>query len=175
MSKHQEEWDELADMPPRRVFKIVIITIIVLAIVIPLLSWGWSVLTAPVVGKGEQWKQIHDATNITFQYEHFFTLDADIRSQLRNLESARQEAAAFDKQYAPSATESFTISEQRGQKQANVTGLRQILQQNIATYNNDARTYTKARFLDAKLPDYWNPSVVDDATLVPPTVGGNNR
>lgn len=97
--------------------------------------WGITVATAPVVGKGEQHIQLQSAENRTHQYQHFFDLDATIRSQVRNAAKATQALADFNKTTPPQAGESFSVTETRNQLRANVTGLEQLCQTNVAQYN----------------------------------------
>jgi hypothetical protein len=123
--------------------------------------WAFSVAVSPVIGQGEQYKQINSSTNRTFQYQHFFDLNATIHTQAQNLKVAKQESKDFDKQYPPSSQEPFSITEIRGQKQANVTGLHQICISNVQKYNNDAQEFTRNIFLDKQLPSNINPSICE--------------
>jgi hypothetical protein len=125
---------------------------IVLLLLIPFVIWGIGVIMSPVVGQGEQYKRINSEENRTFQYQHFFDLNATIHSQAENLKTAKMADAAFEKQYPPSPTEAPNITELRGQKQANVAGIQQLCVANVQKYNNDAQEFTRNQFLDRQLP-----------------------
>lgn len=150
---------------------LLIVAIIVLVIVGAAI-WGFGVLTSGVVGQGEQIKQINSASNRTFQYQHFFDLDATIRAQSVNVQSAKKDLADFDAQYPPSANESYSITQLRGQKQGSLTGLEQLCAANIQSYNNDAQEFTRDQFLSNKLPQSFNVNACDDPKLLPTSASG---
>jgi hypothetical protein len=143
-------------------------------LVIGAVLWGLGVFTAPVVGKGEQYKQINSAPNRTFQYQRFFDLDGTIRTQVRNAAKARDELTAFNASNTQRPDENFAITESRNQIRANAVGLGQLCQSNVNQYNNDAQEWTRDQFLDSKLPEHFNPGVCDDPSLLPPAAGGGH-
>jgi|GEM_PF-5280756 hypothetical protein len=140
------------------------ITVVLAAILAGWGIWAITVLASPVTGKAEAYKQINGANNQLAQYDHFFALDADIKSQATNAAAAKALLDQFNKQYPPSPSESFSITEQRANLQSNATGLTQLCTQNVNQYNNDAASYTKGQFLDSKLPWNESPSACIDPT-----------
>lgn len=130
--------------------------------------WATTAALSPVTGKVEAYKQINSANNQLAQYDHFFTLDGDIRSQAANATAAKVQVDTYNKQYPPSPTESFSVTEQRNNLQANATGLLQICTSNVNQYNNDAASYTKGQFMDSKLPWNYSAAVCTDPSLLPP-------
>lgn len=131
------------------------------------ITWAGSVLLAPVFGFGDAVKKTVTGTNILDQYEHFLTLDKDIRGEAQAAQLAQQKLDAFNKQYPPSPSESFTISEQRTNLQSDVTGPQQICMTNVAEYNNEAKAYTRTAFKDNRLPDSFDPAACTDPTKLP--------
>jgi cytoskeletal protein RodZ len=129
--------------------------------------WIVTVIASPITGKAEAYKQINSANNQLAQYDHFFALDADIKSQATNAAAAKSAVDQFNKQYPPSPSESFSVTEQRNNLQANATGLVQLCTQNVNQYNNDAASYTKGQFQDSKLPWNENPAACTDPSLLP--------
>lgn len=139
---------------------------------LPLVGWGVSVLVSDIYGRGEQQKEINESTNRTFQYQHFFELDGTIRTQAINVGQARKEVAEFNAKYPASATETFNISEMRSQKEANLSGLLQLCQQNVQQYNNDAQQFTRNKFLSNKLPVSFSSAACTDPANLPQSASG---
>jgi hypothetical protein len=132
------------------------------------------VATAPIQGKGDQYKQINSADNRTFQYQRFFDLDATIRSQSQSAAQAKKDLADFNKQTPQRGDESFSITETRNQMRTVADGLRQQCLSNIQQYNNDAQEFTRNQFLDKNLPEHFNPAACDDPSLLPAAAGGGH-
>lgn len=131
--------------------------------------WGFNVVISDAKGRGDAQMQINSGTNRIEQYDHFFKLDGDIRSQAQNAVNAKAALDAFNKTTPVTANEAFNISEQRNNLQATYTGLVQICTNNVATYNNDAASsYTKAKFLDSALPFSFEPAACSNLSLLPP-------
>lgn len=148
-----------------------IITCAIGAVVLALIGvgiWSMTVVSAPTVGQGEAYKQINSGTNRLAQYDHFFALDADIQSQAVNAAAAQAQLDAFNKQYPPSSSAPFSVTEQRSNLLSNATGLVQLCTSNVNQYNNDAASYTKGQFLDAKLPSSENTGACTGASATPP-------
>lgn len=146
-----------------------IVAIVVACILLPFVLWAGSVALSDVFGRGEQIKNINDATNRTFVYQHFFDLDATIRTQAYQADAARKALEKFEKQYPVTANEPFNISELRSQKEQTVTALEQQCVANVEKYNNDAQQFTQDKFLSNKLPVSFDPKVATDPTLLPPS------
>lgn len=150
--------------------------LLVLAVVgglISFLFWGGSVLFSDFFGAGNAQKQINSVDNRLGQYDHFFQLDKDIRSQAQAAALAQKQLDAFNKTNPPSPSEGFQISEQRTNLQNQVLGPEQLCQTNVATYNNDAVKYTAAKFKDANLPASFDASACTDPSKLPASANPN--
>lgn len=129
--------------------------------------WGFGVLTSDLKGQGDATRQINSGTNRIGQYEHFFQLDANIRTQAKLSAAAQKDLDTFNKQFPPSSTEGFQITEQRGNLTRNVTGPRQLCVDNVNKYNNESKEYTKSKFVDSRLPWDFNTDACSDPAQLP--------
>lgn len=146
---------------------LITLVIVLGAILIGGIIWGISVATSDVRGQGDAVRQINSGTNRIEQYDHFFKLDADIRSQAQNAANAKAQLDAFNKTTPPSSTESFSITESRNNLQSAYTGMTQICVSNVNKYNNDSASYTMAKFKDSGLPWNYNTNVCTNPDSLP--------
>jgi hypothetical protein len=130
-------------------------------------SWAASVALSPLFGAGNAVKKVMDSDNMLGQYQHFLSLDKDIRSEAQNAQAAQKQLDDFNKQYPPSAAEAFQITQQRGNLQAQVSGPQQLCATNVAQYNNDAKAYTSTLFKDNRLPESFDVAVCTNPSLLP--------
>ena len=121
--------------------------------------WGLGVALAPAAGKGNVHKQINAPNNIIFQYQHFFDLDANIKTQAQVIRNAEAAVKSFEARN-PAGTPDPTgqISSQDTQLRGQVTGAQGLCTTNVNQYNADAREYTREQFLSNKLPAQEDPS-----------------
>lgn len=114
--------------------------------------WGFGVATAGIFGRGEQIKQVNSAENRTFQYNHFFDLDATVKTQT----SQFRQAAAAAKQYDTThkGDSSYAVTTESGRLNSVAQGLQALCTQNLNQYNADAeKVVTGALFRDNNLPE----------------------
>lgn len=136
------------------------------------LIYAFTSVTSDARGKVDAQNKINSGTNRIEQYDHFFTLDGDIRTQAQNAALAKSQLDDFNKTTPPSSQESPQISEQRANLQSTYTGLVQLCTANVNQYNNDAASYTKAKFLDSALPWDYSTTVCTDPSKLPPAPKG---
>jgi hypothetical protein len=130
--------------------------------------WGLGVFTADAKGRGDAYKQIHSGTNRIAQYDRFFQLDADIRTYAEQAAAAKQKLDEFNKQYPPSSTEAFNVSEMRTNLQNNQSGPEQLCRTDVNDYNNaSAATYTQGQFKASSLPWNYDVAVCTDPSKLP--------
>ncbi len=120
--------------------------------------WGLGIVTAPWVGRQNVHRVINAPSNQIFQYEHFFTLDADIHADAANLKTEERQAAQHRKDTAGQPDPAGANATEQARLDSVVTGTSAHCQANVQTYNNDAREYTKDTFLSHQLPSSEDPT-----------------
>lgn len=133
-------------------------------------SWLGSVMLSPVFGAGNAVKKVMSSDNMLGQYDHFMALDKDIRSQSEAAQQAQSTLDLFNKTYPPSSTESFQVTQQRSNLQADVSGPQQLCLQNVNKYDNDAKALTSTLFKDNRLPESFDPASCTNPAKLPPSI-----
>jgi len=105
--------------------------------------WLFTVVTAPVTGAGNAFRQQQGANNRIAAQQRFEELIADI-----NQSDAKLDQAAADLKANP--TDQVT--------RANYTGLKNHCLDTVGLYNAEARKYTAAQFRASDLPERINPN-----------------
>jgi hypothetical protein len=118
-----------------RVVAAVILGLIVLW-AIAAATFGLGVATAGIYGRGQQIRQVNSAENRTFQYNHFFNLNADVKSEVQQINTT------------VAAVNGTTDATEHSRLNAVLLGL-----ENTNQYNADAaKVTTGALFRDNNLP-----------------------
>jgi len=117
-----------------------VIGLVVLGAVITASLWGFGVIFAPQIGKGEARKQINSGDFRIQAYDHFFNACASIQGLEGQLD-AQKEAL------------STATGDTRDRILTNIAGIQGARSQAIAQYNADARKgYTIGQFRASDLP-----------------------
>lgn len=136
----------------RRVLLAAIITTAVIAALV-FAAWGVGIVTAPWVGRQNAHRIINNPLNQIEQYNHFFTLDADIHTEATEVHNAQAQLDAFNKANPPGTPDpAGQLAQQRSVLMSNVTGAADVCSRNVNRYNADAVAYTTADFLSKSLP-----------------------
>ena len=115
--------------------------------------WGVNAALAPAVGRVNQRVIINNPLNQIAQYQRFFTLDADIKTEQTQIRNAVTQLAAFDKDNPPgTADPTGQITQVRAQLQSAITGAAAICTDNVNKYNAAAQQYTTVNIQDKNLP-----------------------
>jgi len=136
------------------------------------LVWGMTVATSDIKGRGDQQIQINSATNRTFQYEHFLQLDGTIRTRAQQADAARAAQARFEKVHPDATQDSFTTGQLRAQMEQDAAGAEQICRSTVNTYNNEAQSVLRQKFVDNRLPVAFPSAVCTDVSQLPPSISG---
>lgn len=134
-----------------------IITFVVLIIVMPLIIWGFTVLTSDAKGKGDQIIRNNSEVNRTEQQQMFEDLFAQITSLDQRIDLAQQVVAADT-----AAGKDTTISQQ------NLLGAQNVCLEAIGKYNAAARKVLAKDWRSSDLPQEINQN--DPATDCKPAV-----
>jgi hypothetical protein len=131
-----------------------------LAILIPVAIWFISVIDSRYVGNKNAHKIVNNPLNQITQYNHFYDLDAAIKTHVVEIKNNQAALTALTIHY-PVGTPDPTgqIAQQFGEAQSAVTGAASLCAANVNTYNNDAQKYTSGDFRDKNLPDHEDPAV----------------
>lgn len=157
MSKTLEDkWgDEIERWTPRRV-KTWAWVLIIAVILLPAAAWGISVATSGPRGAGDVVRQRNDADNRISAQAFFEDTYATIKAQDLKLTEAQ---ATLDDFLAttpqPSSSDMVQVqlyTQQLKAKQTTVTGLQQICQDAVASYNAEARKTIRAEWRAEDLP-----------------------
>jgi len=134
-------YDEATDRV--HVGRIVAVVILIAAVLWGIAAgiWGLGVATAGIYGRGTQIRQVNSAANRTFQYNHFFNLYSDVKSEVQQIGTTN-------------ATLGATTDEAEHTRLSSVLlGLENICITNTNQYNADAaKVVTGALFRDSSLP-----------------------
>lgn len=123
-----------------RVVAAVILGLIVLW-AIAAATFGLGVATAGIYGRGQQIRQVNSAENRTFQYNHFFNLNADVKSEVQQINTT------------VAAVNGTTDATEHSRLNSVLLGLENICITNTNQYNADAaKVTTGALFRDNNLP-----------------------
>jgi len=121
--------------------------------------WGMGVATAGIYGRGTQIKQVNSAENRTFQYNHFFNLYSDVKSEVQQIGTTNATLAAT------------TDESEHGRLASVLLGLENICITNTNQYNADAaKVVTGALFRDNNLPQMLPDGPVTNCTTAIPSV-----
>lgn len=129
----------------------IVVTAIAVLVGLPLLIWGASVVLAPVFGAGNAYKQTETADYRIENYEHFkdacnAIVAADGKIELAQDALDREQVGPLD-----------SLREQ--QLATNIQALTNTRVELVTQYNSDvSKNKTKAKFKDAGLPDYIDPT-----------------
>lgn len=139
-----------------------ILGLVVLCGALTFASWGIGIWTAPWAGRQNVHRIINSPSNIIFQNDHFYALNADYNTDVQNLRTAERQLAAYQKAN-PSGTPDpiGAIANETAREQSVVTGLSAQCTQVANTYDNDARNYTKDPFLSHNLPYQLDPTTCE--------------
>jgi len=122
-------------------------------------TWGLGIVTAPWVGRQNVHRIINNPTNQIFQYEHFFTLNADIHTDAANLQIESVQAKAHAAAYPPGSPDPIGVNAtEQARLDSVVTGTSAHCQGLVQQYNNDAQEYTKNTFLSHQLSSTEDPN-----------------
>lgn len=137
-----------------KTWKIVTLAVVgVLAlIVLPIGIWLINSAVSPVVGQVNVHRHINSAQNQQFQYEHFFALYGDIKTDTTNIQTSEAQLKSFEATVKGQADPFGQNTQTIAQDQSTVTGLEQQCTSLVNEYNNNAQEYTKAPFLSNSLP-----------------------
>lgn len=145
------------DEPGVGTILVLVVGAIVGALLLGLAGWGLSVWLSPMFGAGNAYKKTETADYRILNYEHFKTACNDIVAQDGKIALAKStlDAGRLDK------VGSLRIQQLEG----NVQALTNVRLEMATTYNADASmNKTKAKFKDAGLPDYINPTEIGNVT-----------
>jgi len=162
-SIYDREGNVRTDMSDRevssKIWKWAIATVVLLFVVLPLAVWGFNAAFAPEIGRINQQTVINNPLNQISQYNHFFDLDAAIKTHQTEIKNGVAQQSAFNKAN-PSGTADPTgqITQARLQLSSSITGAANLCTDAANAYNNDAKTYTKGNFLDKNLPTNEDPT-----------------
>ena len=152
----EEKWDdEINRWTPRRV-KTWIWVLIAAVIILSVAGWGISVATSGVRGSGEIVQQRNDADNRISAQAFFEDTYATIKAQDLKLTEAQADLNEFiATNPQPSSSDLVQVqlyTQQLKGKQTTVTGLQQICQDAVASYNAEARKTIRAEWRSPDLP-----------------------
>lgn len=125
---------------------LLIVAFIVFGLVVYAVLWGLGVVSAPIKGKGDAFKQKESANNRIAAQATFEDLYVDIKATDAKLAPAKQALKADPKSQV---------------KQTQFTGLQNYCLDVVADYNAEARKYLAADFRSTDLPyeiDMQDPS-----------------
>ncbi len=157
MSKTLEDkWDdEFERWTPRRI-KAWIWVLIAAVIILPMLVWGISVATSGVRGSGDIVQQRNDADNRISAQAFFEDTYATIKAQDLKLTEAQADLDEFIATTPqPSSSDLVQVqlyTQQLKAKQTTVTGLQQICQDAVGSYNAEARKTIRGDWRSEDLP-----------------------
>lgn len=119
-----------------------IVGALVLFVGVPLAVYFLVFASAGVRGHVQLHNQVHGASNLAFQYGHFFDIYADVKAQTQQVSNTK------------AALVQTTDPAEHTRLNSVLLGLQNLCQQNTQTYNQDARkVLLGANFRDHNLPD----------------------
>ncbi|MEI7818663.1 MAG: hypothetical protein WCI47_00940 [bacterium] len=137
-----------------------IVAIIIVAAVIGSVSWGISVATSDVKGRGDAVVQKNSAVNRIEAQAQFEQNFADVKKFTLQLRDAHTAVADFNTAHpnVGNGTAYDPLAEQLGNLQRTETGLRQQCLRVQTNYEAATRQYTSADFKAVDLPFRFDPS-----------------
>lgn len=126
---------------------------VLVVIVLSIGAWFFKVETSGIKGKGDQQVQVNSATNRSNWYHDFFQIKTGYESALKNITTAKEALAGFDKANKGASDPFGQLPAQRQQLVDDLSGARKLCQDDATEYNNKSgETTIGAQFKDSGLP-----------------------
>lgn len=159
MGRSVEDWgDRLEDHPVKTGWQLAFLTvggIVLIGVIVMAALWGFGVVTAPWVGKGDAYQQKNSAQNWVSAQKEFHQDQNDVTSDQANIAAAKKSLSDWQKANPAPSNDPIAYtqwSQQETNYQTAIVGPQQACRNSVQDYNTASESYLTEDWKDAGLP-----------------------
>ncbi|HMP67351.1 MAG TPA: hypothetical protein PKA60_01205 [Candidatus Paceibacterota bacterium] len=148
-------WDSIdraAERGPVAFILKIFFLILVAFLVIGAVTWGLKVVLYPATQVTGVYEKTLDADNAIYNYEYFKQAYQDIGAMDKKIETAKTAIETFNQSAGARENWDFRDKEEASRLTTNLTGLQNVRNDMVATYNGRARMVNRSIFMGNDVP-----------------------